>query len=78
MTHKERLALRRAQKREAKLTENLTPTEMDSIVEDESTGKVDVEELMSEILVATTAVQTVLERIERLMVNDMKVRYGVE
>lgn len=78
MTHKERLALRRANKKEQKLTENLTPTEMDSIVEDQPTGKLDVEEMLSEILVATTAVQTVLERIERLMINDMKTRYGIE
>jgi hypothetical protein len=92
MTRQERMAIRRARKKEAKLTENLTPTEMDSEVEnepsgevdpvdmlrDEPTGKADMDEMLSEILVATTAVQTVLERIEKMYAMELKAKYGWE
>ena len=78
MTHKERLALRRKNKKEQKLEENLTPTEMDAEVENEPTGKADVEEILSEILMATTAVQTILERIEKMYAMELKVKYGWE
>lgn len=76
MTRQERLALRRKNKKEQKLAENLTPTEMDAAIDNEPTGEVDLEEMLSEILVATTTVQTILERIEKLYTMELKSKYG--
>lgn len=78
MTHKERLALRRANKKEQKLTENLTPTEMDAEVENEPSGEVDPVEVLGDVLMAVTSVQTILERIEKMYAIELKTKYGVE
>lgn len=77
MTHKERLALRRANKKD-KLTENLTPTEMDAEVENEPTGDVDPVDMLGDVLMAVTSVQTILERIEKMYAMELKAKYGWE
>lgn len=78
MTHKERLALRRANKKEQKLTENLTPTEMDAEVENEPSGDLDPVDMLGDVLMAVTSVQTILERIEKMYAMELKNKYGWE
>ena len=78
MTRQERMALRRAKKKEAKLTENLTPTEMDAEVENEPYGDLDPVDMLGDVLMAVTSVQTILERIEKMYAMELKAKYGWE
>lgn len=78
MTRQERMAIRRAKKKEQKLAEDLTTQEFDSIVEDESTGKVELEDTLGDVLMAVTSVQTILERIEKMYAMELKAKYGWE
>ena len=79
MTRQERMKLRRERKKEAKqLDPNMTTQEMDAAVENEPSGDVDQVDMLGDVLMAVTAVQTILERIEKMYAMDLKCRYGVE
>lgn len=78
MTHKERLALRRAKKQEAKLNNDMTTEEMDAAVENEPSGDVDPVDMLGDVLMAVTSIQTILERIEKMYAMELKSKYGWE